>query len=108
MYNKSHSKFPEKDPKMMIYHLLSLTIAYFLDLLIGDPPHWPHPVKWIGRLISFCENRWNRGKSKKQKGVVMLLLVLFTCFSIVWILVVIGYKISPVVGVLLESIIIAS
>ena len=23
---------------MMIYHLLSLTIAYFLDLLIGDPP----------------------------------------------------------------------
>ncbi|MCQ6279208.1 adenosylcobinamide-phosphate synthase CbiB [Bacillus sp. EB600] len=93
---------------MMIHHLLSLTIAYFLDLLIGDPSNWPHPVKWIGRLISFFEIRWNKGKSKKQKGVVMLLLVLFTCFSIVWILVLIGYKISPVVGVLLESIIIAS
>ena len=38
----------------------------------------------------------------------MLLLVLFICFSIVWILVLIGYKISPVVGVVLESIIIAS
>ncbi len=38
----------------------------------------------------------------------MLLLVLLACFSIVWILVLIGYKISPVVGVLLESIIITS
>ena len=20
------------------------------DVVIGDPPHWPHPVRWIGRL----------------------------------------------------------
>jgi adenosylcobinamide-phosphate synthase len=25
--------------------------AALLDLLLGDPPRWPHPVRWIGRAI---------------------------------------------------------
>jgi adenosylcobinamide-phosphate synthase len=33
-----------------------LTAAYFLDLLIGDPSWWPHPVRWIGQWISWCES----------------------------------------------------
>ena len=31
----------------MIQHLISITIAIVIDLIIGDPPSWPHPVKWI-------------------------------------------------------------
>ncbi|WP_213989707.1 adenosylcobinamide-phosphate synthase CbiB [Sodalis sp. dw_96] len=32
---------------------LSAYIAgYFLDLWLGDPPHWPHPVRWMGNAIS--------------------------------------------------------
>ncbi len=35
----------------MIGHVLAVTIALLIDHLIGDPPTWPHPVRWIGSLI---------------------------------------------------------
>lgn len=93
---------------MIVYHLISITLAYIIDLLVGDPPEWPHPVKWMGEMISFLEKRWNNGESKKRKGVAMLLFVLLIVFSIVFIIVLIGYKIHPFVGILLESIMIST
>jgi adenosylcobinamide-phosphate synthase len=30
--------------------------AYFLDLLLGDPPQWPHPVRFLGRVIEYWES----------------------------------------------------
>ncbi|MFB6467360.1 adenosylcobinamide-phosphate synthase CbiB [Cytobacillus sp. Hz8] len=93
---------------MMIYHLCSITLAYFLDKLVGDPPTWPHPVKWFGRMISFLEKRWNRGSRRKLKGflllVSMLLLVAGSTSALVWY----GYHIHPGVGMVLEAILIAA
>ena len=34
-----------------------MLIGFGMDLLLGDPPGWPHPVVWIGRLISGLEVR---------------------------------------------------
>ncbi|CAK7068586.1 MAG: Cobalamin biosynthesis protein CobD [Desulfovibrio sp.] len=35
-----------------------VTVAAFLtDRLIGDPPAWPHPVRWIGAVLAFLEPR---------------------------------------------------
>jgi len=34
---------------------VELLLAYLLDLTLGDPPHWPHPVRWLGRLITSME-----------------------------------------------------
>lgn len=39
--------------------LLNIGIAIVLDLLIGDPPDWPHPIRFIGRVITGLE-RWIR------------------------------------------------
>ncbi|MFZ7943468.1 adenosylcobinamide-phosphate synthase CbiB [Neobacillus sp. 19] len=93
---------------MIVYHLVAITIAYFIDLVVGDPPDWPHPVRWIGMMISSLEKRWNHGKSKRWKGVLMLLFVLLFVFSIVMIVVLIGYKIHPLVGVGVESVVIVT
>ncbi len=93
---------------MIFYHLVSITIAYILDMFIGDPPNWPHPVRWIGTMITFIEKRWNNGKSKRWKGVAMLLFILLCAFFIVLVLVSIGYRIHPFVGILVESIIIST
>ncbi|MDR2612447.1 MAG: adenosylcobinamide-phosphate synthase CbiB [Deltaproteobacteria bacterium] len=30
-------------------------LAFLLDKLIGDPQSWPHPVRWIGKLIDLLE-----------------------------------------------------
>ena len=37
---------------------LSLVIAaaLILDLALGDPPHWPHPVRWMGRAVERLES----------------------------------------------------
>lgn len=40
--------------------LLSPVISCGLDWLLGDPYTWPHPVKWLGQLISRLEPRLRR------------------------------------------------
>ena len=32
--------------------ILAWCVAWLLDFIIGDPQNWPHPVRWIGNLIS--------------------------------------------------------
>ncbi len=32
--------------------MLDILLAVLLDWLLGDPPSWPHPVKWMGTLIA--------------------------------------------------------
>jgi adenosylcobinamide-phosphate synthase len=93
---------------MIIFHLISVTLAYMIDLLVGDPPQWPHPVKWIGSMISFFEKRWNQGKQRRLKGLLMLFIVLLIPFGIVLMIIIIGYKIHPLVGIIIESVIIAT
>lgn len=38
-------------------NLLSIYAGYALDLIIGDPYSFPHPVRFIGKLISFVEKQ---------------------------------------------------
>lgn len=56
---------------------LKICLAFLLDSLLGDPPHWPHPVRWLGRLISWLEPRLRRRfVEPRQAGVVLVLLCL--------------------------------
>ncbi len=62
---------------------LPLLIGWLLDRLFGDPPRLPHPIVWFGRLISFGEQRLNRGEHRKRKGAVFALccIVLVFCLT---------------------------
>jgi len=66
---------------MDIYVLiLPLLIGWILDKLLGDPTGLPHPVVGFGKLISFCEQRWNRGTHRMLKGgvaAIMLILLVY-------------------------------
>ena len=54
---------------MDIYVLiLPLLIGWILDKLLGDPVGLPHLVVGFGKLISFCEKRWNCGAHRMLKG----------------------------------------
>lgn len=49
-------------------------IAFILDLVLKDPPTWPHPVRWIGSLLNWMESR-ARSQSRftlRQAGVISL------------------------------------
>ncbi|MCF2649532.1 adenosylcobinamide-phosphate synthase CbiB [Niallia circulans] len=92
----------------MIGHLISITLAIVLDKLIGDPPSWPHPVKGMGRLISFLDQRLNNGKSRRIKGLWMLSTVLIFTYLISYVLVYISYQLHWWVGVIVEALLIAT
>lgn len=61
-------------------------IAYVLDLILGDPEFFYHPVRVIGKLISFLEKKLYSFKNKKIFGGVLVILVLTVTFIISYIL----------------------
>lgn len=93
---------------MILYHLIALTCAVLIDLVVGDPPNWPHPVKWFGSLISKLEGRWNKGSHIREKGILMVFTVL-SVVGVTSILLVVGaFLIHPLVGITIEAILIAT
>lgn len=69
--------------KDVIYMLI---LGFVLDLFIGDPESLPHPVRFIGTLVSFLEKRLNTGRkafSLMIKGFILVVLVLLsTAFAV--------------------------
>src|SRR5699024_3292522 len=61
---------------------ITIIIAYYIDLIVGDPPKWPHPVKLFGRYISFCETHFNKGRFKGITGLLSLIILIVLIFFI--------------------------
>ncbi|PLR77321.1 cobalamin biosynthesis protein CobD [Bacillus sp. V3-13] len=93
---------------MILHHLAAVTIAFIIDGLVGDPPRWPHPVRWMGSLIAYVERKWNKGQFRKLKGIGMVLIVLTVVMLITAITVICFYRIHPAAGIAWEAILISA
>ncbi|MGV3601216.1 MAG: adenosylcobinamide-phosphate synthase CbiB [Dyadobacter fermentans] len=51
--------------------ILPLIMGYLLDLWLGDPDHWPHPVRVFGNAIAWGEKRLNGGRYRFLKGALL-------------------------------------
>lgn len=52
------------------WNIAAMLIGFALDLCIGDPEGWPHPVIWIGKYISFMEKKLRaRGGNLRRSAV---------------------------------------
>ena len=49
--------------------------AVLLDFLLGDPRWLPHPVVYMGKLITVLEKGLRRIVSNEQAGGILLLLI---------------------------------
>ena len=53
-----------------------LVPAMILDAVFGEPKaiwdRYPHPAVLMGRLIGWCDRRFNTGENKRLKGVVVM------------------------------------
>jgi len=58
-----------------------LLMGYVLDLLIGDPDNWPHPVRVFGNLIAYFEKKLNRNSGRFVKGAVLAIVLVLIVFS---------------------------
>jgi len=88
--------------------LLDVIVAYFLDLIFGDPHWFPHPVRFIGWLISRTEKILrkvvNNGKelnpdmtARKERcaGIILAVFVISVVFLIVYIILQAATAVSP-------------
>ncbi|MFY0256066.1 adenosylcobinamide-phosphate synthase CbiB [Chitinophaga sp. 30R24] len=55
--------------------VLPLLLGYILDLLLGDPPGWPHPVKVYGRFIQYGTAWLNKGLTRIWKGALLVIVL---------------------------------
>lgn len=91
---------------MILAHLLAISIGFILDRIVGDPPHWPHPVRWIGKFIAVMTERLNKGSLRILKGAFLLLMTVTLVFVIVYTVVIASYQIHLYFGIIIEAILI--
>ncbi len=81
--------------------LIGVTV---LDLLFGDPFCLPHPVRWIGALVSWLESILypNIRSNRKEylHGFLLCILVIFICSGFCGIIIYFAYMTSPTIGVI--------
>lgn len=82
--------------------ILAWCIAWVLDFIIGDPQHWPHPVRWIGRLITFVQRIVRRycpgDKALRIGGGVMWVVVVGATWGAAWGVLALAQRIHPWFG----------
>lgn len=69
------------------WNIAAMLVGFILDLLIGDPEGWTHPVIWIGKYISWMEKRLRvRGGNLRASAVWLtastVLLSMAVCASV--------------------------
>lgn len=86
--------------------LLAWAVAWLLDYWLGDPPNWPHPVRWIGNLINVTQRQIRRfcksNRALKIGGGVLWLVVVGTSWGLSWGILHLANLVHPWLGWLLE------
>ena len=94
----------------MKYHIFAFFLGFLLDLLLGDPYCFPHPIRLIGCLIAELEKwLWKKnipGKEKKEvkRGMLLVVIVLTITAVVTASILIVAYYINPYLGVVVEII----
>jgi len=68
--------------------LFLYSAAFLLDLILGDPHHWPHPIRWIGNSISWLQQRIRAACRSDPAlyvgGAVLWLVIVGATWLVTW------------------------
>jgi adenosylcobinamide-phosphate synthase len=89
-----------------------LLLASGLDYLIGDPWGWPHPVRVMGWVIShftpFALKHCNSMIKRRWAGIALGVGLIIGSGLVGWLIVRVANWVHPLVGVAVESVLLAS
>lgn len=90
----------------MAAHLLGFPAAFLLDLVLGDPRWLPHPIRWMGSLISAAEPRFRRlPVSQRAAGALFTAALVLGTFAVGCAVVQLAGFLHPTLGFLAEVLI---
>jgi len=89
---------------------VQLAAAFLLDLLLGDPRGWPHPVRLIGRLATWSEAVLRRLHfiPLRLAGVLAVFIVVGLSAFSAWALLQAAFLFHPLLGALASVVMLAS
>ena len=92
----------------MTISLVALVMGYILDLIFGDPYWMPHPVRFIGNLISLLEKVIRRFISKTKRGeyiggIILTAIVVSISMVIPLIIILMAKSINTYLALIVES-----
>ena len=88
----------------MLYHIIAFLIGYILDLIVGDPMNFPHPIRLIGTLIGKLDKALNKRRARMLDGVLLCIIVVLTTAFATTLVIVVSYKIHEALGIAVEAI----
>lgn len=88
----------------MLYHIIAFLIGYILDLIVGDPMNFPHPIRLIGTLIGKLDKALNKRRARMLDGVLLCIIVILTTAFATTLVIVVSYKIHVAIGIAVEAI----
>lgn len=94
---------------ILTYHMIAFVCGFVLDLVFGDPHALPHPIRLIGTLIEGLEKKLLKlqmrdEKKEFYKGILLVVLVLFSTGAVAALVLVVAYWLHPVAGIVVESV----
>ena len=94
---------------IITYHMIAFVCGFVLDLVFGDPHALPHPIRLIGTLIAGLEKKLLKlqmrdEKKEFYKGILLVVLVLFSTGAVAALVLVVAYWLHPVAGIVVESV----
>ncbi|MBR4159964.1 MAG: cobalamin biosynthesis protein CobD [Spirochaetia bacterium] len=93
--------------ELLLYQTSAIVIGFILDFFVGDPHVIPHPVVAIGKLISFLDSRLRIGRGDKRdipRGTWTVLIVTVLSIAVPSFILLIMWKIHPIVYLVVNSI----
>lgn len=96
----------------MTINIYILIIAALLDFLIGDPWGWPHPVQIMGWVITQLTKYFlqicHKSLTQRIAGIVLAIILIIGSGCVGWLIVKTAIRLNPLLGIILESILLAS
>jgi adenosylcobinamide-phosphate synthase len=88
--------------------MIPLTSGYILDLIIGDPSNFPHPIRLIGKLIENSEKKlretYINEKDERKAGIILWVTVVGLSYIVPFLILFVTFKINIILSVIIESI----
>ncbi|MFV0343750.1 MAG: cobalamin biosynthesis protein, partial [Anaerocolumna sp.] len=72
---------------MLYYTPLAILVGFILDLIVGDPYHLPHPIRFIGNLIHGTEKMLRKITNKNPGSLLfagfLLVVIVITITTVI-------------------------